>query len=251
MKKTLVLFILLNLGCNVQPEAQTNNKSITNFEYKNNNLNLGCESLLKNNASDYLICDSWKTKASDIENIKRMSRKYQKNFISTHNLMTPFELRLERVITTNDKVYIIYPNGFFIEFKNKLYYDDWVKGYREINQSYSCVKEECNRYFLWSFVDEKIIDDIEKNGQRFPTYFRKAYQNILETPLAYRLNSEKKFIFKNDKININGGICMYSESNNKQKECLYYIVDHSLYVYNKEYFEGQNLISIYSLKDNN
>ena len=56
---------------------------------------------------------------------------------------------------------------FFIEFKNKSYYDDWVNGHREINQSYSCVKEDCNRYFLWSFIDEKIIDNIEKDGKGF------------------------------------------------------------------------------------
>ena len=163
-KKTLIFIsIILSFGCSEKIPLKIKDTLI----YKNNILNLRCKHLLKNNASDYLICDAWKTKASDIESIKRISEKYQKNFISTHNLMAPFELRLERVIVSNDKVYIIYPNGFFIEFKNKSYYDDWVNGHREINQSYSCVKEDCNRYFFWFFIDEKIIDNIEKDVNGF------------------------------------------------------------------------------------
>ena len=223
MKKTILFTLLFSiLGC-----QQSDQKIEKNDRYVSQPLNTACESFLTKNISDYIICDSWKVNADDMSDIIKNSQPYLKNFVSTHHLLAPIEINIRRVLFSNGTYFLLYPNGFFVKYTEKFENNEWYNS--EVNQSYICIKKECQQYFLWDFVDERII---EENGDYINSpKFRGIYQNILDTDLKSKVNNQADFIFKNDKVSINGSSCHYKDSENMNPECLYLIVKHILYIY--------------------
>lgn len=257
LKKISVIFLVtLHIGCsnqkevevNVQKKLENEQEVSTNYNYVSNYLNDSCKEYLADNFSDYWICNNWGLNINDIENIIQLSKKYQKDFISTHSLLSPTEIRINKIIEKKGELYIFYPNGFFIKFKNKIDYEDWLKGYREFNQSFICVSDECKKYFLWDFLDEAIVAEFEESGKSYPSNFRSSYDDILETPLSINLNASKNFIFKKGNLNINDQSCTYIVKDNTVRDCFYYILSDVLYVYDKKHYEVKGLILEYKLK---
>ena len=238
MKKIILLTLLLNiLGC-----QQSDQKIEKNDRYVSQPLNTECESFLKNNITYYLVCDSWKIKSSDLNDILKFSKKYQVNFISSQHLMMPLETDQKRFIVKDNIAYVLYPNGFFVVAEKGKY--DNESGYSEENQSYVCLRAECEKYFLWKFVDENII----ANNPNFEEENPRPY-DIAKSLEEKHINAQPEFVFKGNEIDINGKACHYRElATDQPKECLYYIADDTLYVYDIAYTDEKSMVQKIKLK---
>ena len=191
-----------------------------------------------------MVCDSWKIKSTDLNDILKFSKKYAKDFVAIHKLMEPTEIRLKKIIIKNSNAFALYPNGFFIKFKDKKGYEDWFKGYSEVNQSYVCLRAECEKYFLWKFADEAIIEKNPNFEIENPTPY-----DIVKKLREKYINAQPDFILKNNEIDINGKTCHYKKLITDQpKECLYYIADDTLYVYDIAYTDEKSLVQKIKLK---
>ena len=238
MIKTILICTcaVLSFGCTEKTSQKQSIEHKQALIYKNNILNSECESFLTKNIADYLACDSWKIKSANLNDILKFSEKYVKNFVSSHHLMEPTEIRLKKIIVKDSHAFVLYPNGFFVVAEKGKY--DNESGYSEENQSYACLKVECEKYFLWKFVNETIM----RNNPNFEEENPRA-DDIADHLMKKNINSQPDFILKNNEIDINGKTCHYKKLITDQpKECLYYIADDTLYVYIEKYHDEQSLV---------
>ena len=242
--RNILIFVcaILSSGCTEKTPSSVPLKNKDTLIYKNNTLNKECASFLEKSISGYLMCNSWKIQTTDINDIVKFSKKYQPNFIATRHLMTPIEVDLNRVIEKDNTLYILYPNGFFVVTEKRNY--NYKDQYTEINQSYVCLSAECEKYFLWKFVDEEIIEKNPNFEEENP-----RSDDIADNLLKKNINAQPHLILKTDKVDINGRVCHFKKfPTDKVKDCLYYIANDTLYLYHKYDSEEQSVVHKLQLK---